>query len=82
MDRNLSCHHVAIGYLTLLVRRARRCVQRQLISVKLTYPNDGEQELVQAINSHLPDVSADSILLEETVDVLAQRQHLRHDVQP
>ncbi|CAM9524052.1 unnamed protein product [Scytosiphon promiscuus] len=27
----------------------------QLISVKLTYPNDGEQQLLEAINSYLPE---------------------------
>lgn len=29
---------------------------RQVISVKLTYPNDGEKETIEAINSYLPEV--------------------------
>lgn len=29
----------------------------QVISVKLTYPNDGERETVEKINKYLPDVS-------------------------
>lgn len=29
----------------------------QVISLKMTYPNDGEKETIETINSYLPEVS-------------------------